>query len=245
MKAVVLAGGKGTRLAPYTRVFPKPMMPIGDKAILEILLCQMRRAGIDDVVLTVGHLAGLMRAFFQDGSQLGLKIGYSYEEHPLGTAGPLALVDGLGQGTFLVTNGDVLTTLDIADLLDFHHQHGGIATIATHHRQVHIDLGVIQTDGEHTILGYTEKPTIDYHVSMGLYVFEPEALSFIPKGTYLDFPDLVKLMLAAGKKVVAYPFEGYWQDLGRPDDYEQANIDFETMRSQFLPEEDPWTGESH
>lgn len=243
MKAVILAGGKGARLAPYTRVFPKPMMPIGDKAILEILLHQMRRAGVTEAILTVGHLAGLLRAFFQDGAHLGLKINYSYEEHPLGTAGPLALIGGLEQ-TFLVANGDVLTTLDIADLVRFHRQHGGIATIATHHRKVHIDLGVIQTNGDQSITGYIEKPDIDYQVSMGLYVFEPAALAYIPKNEYLDFPDLVKKMLQAGERVMAYPFSGYWQDLGRPDDYEQANIDFEHMRAEFLPEEERWTGES-
>jgi NDP-sugar pyrophosphorylase family protein len=245
MKAVVLAGGKGTRLAPYTRVFPKPMMPIGDKAILEILLYQMKRAGVDEAILTVGHLAGLMRAFFQDGSHLGLKIRYSYEDHPLGTAGPLSLVEGLKDDTFLVTNGDVLSTLDIGDLIAFHRAQGGIATIATHHRKVHIDLGVIEVNGDYSIKDYIEKPTIPYQVSMGMYVFEPRALDFIPYNQYLDFPDLIKLLLEKGERVVAYPFEGYWQDLGRPDDYEQANEDFERMRAQFLPEEEPWTGESH
>lgn len=238
MKAVVLAGGKGARLAPYTRVFPKPMMPIGDKAILEVLLLQMRRAGVDEVILTVGHLAGLMRAFFQDGSQLGLKIRYSIEKQPLGTAGPLSLIGTSDLAdTFLVSNGDVLTTLDIADLIKFHKSTGAIATIATHERSVHIDLGVIQTNGDHTIKGYIEKPDIDYLVSMGLYIFEPAVLNYIPMGKYLDFPDLVKKMIAAGERVAAYPFSGYWQDLGRPDDYEQANIDFEHMRSQFLPED--------
>lgn len=236
MKAVILAGGKGARLAPYTRVFPKPMMPIGDKAILEVLLLQMKHAGVDEVILTVGHLAGLMRAFFQDGSQLGLKIRYSYEKKPLGTAGPLALVGELDE-TFLVSNGDVLTTLGIADLLTFHRETGAIATIATHQRSVHIDLGVIHTNGDHTINEYIEKPNIDYQVSMGLYVFEPRVLSYIPRGEYLDFPELVKIMLKAGERVSAYPFSGYWQDLGRPDDYEQANIDFELMRSEFLPED--------
>jgi len=236
MKAVILAGGKGARLAPYTRVFPKPMMPIGDKAILEILLMQMQRAGVDEVILTVGHLAGLMRAFFQDGSHLGLHITYSREEQPLGTAGPLSLITGLDE-TFLVANGDVLTTLSIPDLVAFHRRQGALATIATHHRSVHIDLGVIQTNGDQTIKGYIEKPDIDYLVSMGLYVFEPAVLAYVPHGRYLDFPDLVKKLLAAGRRVTAYPFDGYWQDLGRPDDYEQANLDFEEMRAQFLPEE--------
>jgi len=236
VKAVVLAGGKGARLAPYTRIIPKPMMPIGDKAILEVMLHQMRRAGIHEVILTVGHLAGLMRAFFQDGSQLGLNICYSLEDHPLGTAGPLGLIDGLDE-TFMVCNGDVLTTLDMRDLMDFHKQNMGVATIASHMRQVHIDLGVIQTNGDHSIVGYQEKPIIDYLVSMGIYIFEPEVLKYIPRGQYLDFPDLIKILVADNKKVMAYPFDGYWEDLGRPDDYEQANADFEQMRSQFLPEE--------
>ncbi len=237
MKAVVLAGGKGTRLAPFTRIIPKPMMPVGDKAILEILLIQMRRAGITDVVLTVGHLAGLMRAFFQDGSHLGVRVSYSYEETPLGTAGPLAFIDGLDE-TFLVTNGDVLTTLDIRNLIEFHRKQGGVATIATHQRKVNIDLGVIHADKDFRIDSYTEKPTLNYLVSMGMYVFEPEALAHIKRGEYLDFPDLVKMMIASGQKVVAFPFDGYWQDLGRPDDYEQASIDFDSMRSKFLPGEE-------
>ena len=244
MTGVVLAGGKGARLAPYTRIIPKPMMPIGDKAILEVMLHQLRRAGITEVILTVGHLAGLMRAYFQDGEQLGVHIFYSYEEHPLGTAGPLALIDGLHE-TFLVCNGDVLTTLNIQDLIMFHKQNHGMATIASHQRQVHIDLGVIEMNGDHTIIGYQEKPTIEYLVSMGIYIFEPAVLRYIPKHKYLDFPDLIKLLIADHKKVVAYPFDGYWEDLGRPDDYEQANLDFEQMRSLFLPEEDTWIGEYH
>ncbi len=236
MKAVVLAGGKGARLAPYTRIIPKPMMPIGDKAILEVMLYQMRIAGIEEVVLTVGHLAGLMRAFFQDGSHLGLHITYSYEDHPLGTAGPLSLITGL-EDTFMVCNGDVLTTLDMRELIAFHKSNRGVATIASHQRQVRIDLGVIQVISDQTVVGYLEKPTMDYLVSMGIYIFEPQVLSYIPKGEYLDFPDLIKLLVADHQKVVAYPFDGYWEDLGRPDDYEQANIDFEQMRDQFLPGE--------
>ncbi len=236
MKAVILAGGKGARLVPYTRLLPKPMMPIGDKAILEILLSQLKHHGVEEVVLTVGHLAGLMRAFFQDGSALGLKIAYSYEEQPLGTAGPLAGIEGLTE-TFLVANGDILTTLDFTDLIRFHHaQKDALITIATHQRKVNIDLGVLETNGDHTVKGYIEKPNLDYLVSMGVYVFEPGVLEFIPKNKYLDFPDLVLKLIAAGKEVCAYPFDGYWQDLGRQDDYEQANIDFAQMRSQFLPE---------
>ena len=208
MKAVVLAGGKGTRLAPYTKVLPKPLMPIGDMPILEVILRQMKCAGIDDVVLTVGHLSELMRTFFQDGSRFGLHINYSYEDKPLGTAGPIALVGGLDE-TFLVTNGDVLTTLHFGELINFHKEGGAIATIAVHHRKVKIDLGVIQWDGSSQITGYIEKPSYDYCVSMGIYIFEPRVLDYIPSGQYLDFPDLVLKLIAAGEKVLGYEYEGY------------------------------------
>jgi len=236
MKAVVLAGGKGTRLAPYTKILPKPLMPIGDMPILEVLLRQMRNAGIDEVILTVGHLSELLRAFFKDGSQFGIHITYSYESIPLGTAGPISLIQGL-EDTFLVTNGDVLTTLNLQNLLSFHHQQKGIATIAVHHRKEKIDLGVIQWDGDYRITGYIEKPTYEYMVSMGIYVFEPRVLNYIPYGQYLDFPNLVQILIQAGERVVGYSFDGYWQDLGRPDDYENASHDFENMRADFLGEE--------
>lgn len=233
MKAIVLAGGKGTRLAPYTKILPKPLMPIGEMPILELILRQMKMAGIDDVVLTVGHLSELMRAFFQDGKRLGINISYNYEDKPLGTAGPIAMVEGLDE-TFMVINGDVLTTLRFDDLLRFHKDHNAVATIAAHQRQVKIDLGVIQWDKDHLISGYIEKPSYDYSVSMGVYVFDKRVVKYIPRGEYLDFPNLVHILIKAGEKVAGYPFEGYWQDLGRRDDYEQAIIDFENKRSEFL-----------
>lgn len=236
MKAVILAGGKGTRLAPYTHILPKPLMPIDDMPILEVLLRQMKRAGVNHVVLTVGHLSSLLRAYFGTGEQWGLDISYSYEDKPLGTAGPIALVPGLDK-TFLVTNGDVLTMLNLRKLVAFHKQKGGIATIAAHRRQVKIDLGVIQWDGDDRVSGYIEKPTTDYTVSMGMYIFEPRVLEYIPVGEYLDFPDLILKLLANGEKVCGYTFDGYWMDLGRPDDYAQANEDFSRMRKQFLPDE--------
>lgn len=235
MHAVVLAGGKGTRLAPFTTVLPKPLMPIGDMPILEVLLRQMKRAGIDDVILTVGHLSELMKTFFQDGSRFGLQVSYSFEEKPLGTAGPLSLVSGLNE-TFLVTNGDVLTTLRFQDLITFHKEQNAVATIAVHQRKVKIDLGVIQWNGGPCIMDYIEKPTYDYCVSMGVYVFEPKVLDYIPHDQYMDFPSLVLKMIAAGEKIVGYKYDGYWQDLGRPDDYEIATTDFERLRDQFLPE---------
>lgn len=236
MQAVVLAGGKGTRLAPYTNILPKPLMPIGDMPILEVLLRQMKAAGFNQVTLTVGHLAELLEAFFKDGQRFGMHICYSIEDHPLGTAGPLAMVGGL-EDTFLVCNGDVLTTLDIKELLKFHREQRGIATIAMHRRHVKINLGVIQTNDSHEITGYQEKPSMDYMVSMGIYMFEPRILNYIKPSTYLDFPDLILRVLAAGEKVFGYPFDGYWQDLGNPEDYQQAQQDFEEMRAQFMVDE--------
>jgi len=235
MKAVVLAGGKGTRLAPYTKILPKPLMPIDDMPILEILLRQMKRAGIEEVILTVGHLSELFRAFFQNGERFGLNIQYSFEKEPLGTAGPLSLINYLDE-TFLVTNGDVLTNLDIQTLIDFHHKSGGIATIAAFERRVKIDLGVIHYNGAHEVVGYYEKPSYNFSVSMGIYVFEPGVLGYIPYNRYLDFPNLVKKLLEAGERVISYPFDGYWMDLGREDDYEQAVKDFSTLKSQILGE---------
>jgi NDP-sugar pyrophosphorylase family protein len=242
MKAVVLAGGKGTRLAPYTTILPKPLMPIGDMPILEILLRQMNRYGVDEVILTVGHLSHLMCAFFQDGRQFGVKIRYSFEECPLGTAGPLSLIEGLDE-TFFVSNGDVLSTLNYQDLLAYHRHCGGIATIAAHVRKVHIDLGVIQRNEKNEIIGYLEKPSYDYYVSMGIYIFEPRVLSYIPYNSYLDFPDLVLKLILAGERVVSYPYDGYWMDLGRVDDYEQAVKDFENLRPQILGDETCLAGE--
>jgi len=237
MKAVILAGGKGTRLAPYTKILPKPLVPIGDMPILEILLRQMKQAGVDQVILTVGHLAELIRAFFQEGQRFGLQIDYSFENEPLGTAGPLSLIAERIDDTFLVTNGDVLTTLDLRELVAAHRRSGAIATIASHSRKVKIDLGVLQFNGSDELIGYIEKPTYDYCVSMGIYVFEPGVLEYIPYGQYLDFPDLVLKLIKAKERVIGYRFDGYWQDLGRLEDYEQAVQEFETLRPQILGEE--------
>jgi NDP-sugar pyrophosphorylase family protein len=208
-------------------------MPIGNMPILEVMIRQMKCAGFDEVILTVGHLAELLQAFFNNGSRYGLNIRYSFEDTPLGTAGPIALVSGLN-GTFLVCNGDVLTDLDLKDLVRFHHEKRGIATIAMHHRKVDINLGVIQSEPDHKITGYLEKPALEYMVSMGIYIFEPRVLSYIQPNTYFDFPDLVHKLIESGENVYGYPFDGYWMDLGNPTDYMQAQHDFESMQSQFL-----------
>jgi len=236
MKAIILAGGKGTRLAPYTKILPKPLVPIGDMPILEVMIHQLKRSGVDEITLTVGHLANLLQAFFNNGSRYGIKIDYSYEEKPMGTVGPLSLLPRAKEA-FFVSNGDVLTTLDLQELYASHLSSGAAATIATHHRHIKIDLGVIEVDSNQRVTAYTEKPTLDYAVSMGIYVFEPRVIDYIPPRQYFDFPNLVQVLLARGEKVNAFPFEGYWQDLGNPQDYEQAIQDFERMRAEFLGEE--------
>jgi NDP-mannose synthase len=232
MKAVILAGGKGSRLAPYTTVLPKPLMPIVDTPILEIVLKQLKNHGFDDVVLAVGHLAPLIKTYFGDGSDLGIRITYIHEASPLGTAGPLANIDGLTE-TFLVMNGDILTDLDYSKLVEHHRDGGGIMTIATYKRTVKIDFGVLETvDGG--VNKYVEKPALDYVVSMGIYVMEPAVRDHIKSGEYMDLPDLVRLLLASGERVQAFPFGGRWLDIGRQEDFTEAQTQFEEHRDHFL-----------
>ena len=235
MRAVILAGGKGTRLKPYTVAFPKPLVPVDDMPILEIVLRQLHYYGFTQVTMAVGHLAELLMAYFGDGSKYGLKINYSKEEMPLGTAGPLTLIPGLTD-TFLVMNGDILTTLNYSDLLAFHHQQQAAATIAMYQRDVKIDLGVIKTNDRNELIDYIEKPSYAYRVSMGVYIFEPRVLDYIPAEQRLDFPDLVHKLLQNNEKVMGYSFDGYWLDIGRPDDYERAVEEFARLRSEFLKE---------
>lgn len=235
MKAVILAGGRGTRLAPYTTVFPKPMLPIGERPILEIILKQLSQYGFTDIVLSVGYLSELIQAYFRNDHRIPNEVNLTYvrEGEPLGTAGSLSLVPNLKE-TFLVMNGDVLTTLDYKKLVEFHRKERGLVTIAMHKRQVKIDFGVISTNGNSELVGYDEKPTLDYSVSMGVYIFEPKAIAYIEAGKRFDFPDLIKLLLAKGEKVVGYSSSDYWLDIGRHDDYAEAVENFKKMEGLFL-----------
>lgn len=228
MRAIILAGGKGVRLAPLTDVIPKPLVPLGGMPIMEVVIRQLKAHGFRNITLAVGYLSELIKAYFQDGSRWGVEIDYSYESQPLGTAGPLALIKGLDE-TFLVMNADVLTNLDYQEALRYHQQHGDLATICAYQRQVKIDLGVIIPDGAGRIKDYVEKPTTSYLVSMGIYFFEPQVMDFIPPGKYLDFPDLVRLLLQAGHTVHYHPFAGYWLDIGRHEDYATAAAEFENI----------------
>ena len=232
MRVIILAGGKGVRLAPLTEVIPKPLVPIGGMPILEIVIRQLQRQGFRHITLAVGYMAELIQAYFQDGAKFGVKIDYSFEDTPLGTVGPLSLIKGL-KDTFLLMNADVLSDINYTKLIDYHRAHKGIATIGAFERQVTIDLGVILSNGHCHVIDYVEKPTTSYLVSMGIYVFEPKILSYIGKETYLDFPDLIRILLQDGKKVNYYPFGGYWLDIGRHDDYATAADEFDKIKEQF------------
>jgi NDP-sugar pyrophosphorylase family protein len=234
LRAIILAGGKGVRLAPLTEVIPKPLVPLGGIPIMEIVVRQLRRYGFHHITLAVGYLAELIQAYFGDGSRWGVTIDYSHESSPLGTAGPLALIDGLDD-TFLVMNADVLTNIDYQKLVCFHREQSGIATIGAFERQVQTDLGVIISDGHSRVKDYIEKPTHQHLVSMGIYVFEPKVLDFIRGKDYLDFPDLVQLLIQAELPVCYYHFLGYWLDIGRHEDYWKANMEFESLKYQFIP----------
>jgi NDP-sugar pyrophosphorylase family protein len=205
--AVILAGGKGSRLAPYTTVLPKPLLPVGDRAILEVVLRQLRAAGFGEIVIAVGHLAHLVQAVLGDGTEHGVRIRYLVEDEPLGTAGSLAGIEGLSD-TFLMMNGDVLTDLDYMDLVTAHVDAGNVMTIATHEREVATDYGVLHTNGRvgatHAVIAYEEKPRLQYRVSMGVYVLEPAAIGYVPGGEAFDVPDLVQALLRAGEPVGSY-----------------------------------------
>lgn len=235
MRAIILAGGKGTRLAPYTTVFPKPLVPVGDMPILEIVIRQLCYFGIHEITLAVGHLAELIEAYFGDGSRFGVKIDYSREEKPLGTAGPLSLVKGL-DSAFLVMNGDLLTTLDFRSLVEQHSRSGAVATVAAYERQIKIDLGILDIDAEGKLRKYVEKPTYIHRVSMGIYVFNPLALSYLEPNTYFDLPDLVSRLLEEELPVAAHVFKGFWLDIGRPADYTFAVENDEVIKSALLHE---------
>jgi NDP-mannose synthase len=224
-QAVILAGGRGTRLAPYTSILPKPLMPIGDQSILELVVGRLADQGLTDITFSVGYLSHLIRAVFDHVPDHRATISYVHEDAALGTAGPLRLIDGLDR-TFIVMNGDVLTTLDFRELLHHHAQQRNMITIATHERTVKINYGVLYVDPDdpdsQLVQAYEEKPEIASTVSMGIYVLEPRALGFLPAEGYFDFPDLVQALLAAGERVGTYAHSGLWFDIGRHDDYQQA-----------------------
>jgi len=231
MRAVILAGGKGTRLRPYTAVLPKPLVPVADRPILELVIRQLARHGFTRIDLSVGHLGGLIKAYL-DHVELPreVELRYSWEDAPLGTAGALRQIESLDE-PFLAMNGDILTTLDFAQLMRFHRGHEGALTVATHRQTVPIDLGVIESE-DGFVRKYVEKPTMRFDVSMGVYAYDPEALELIPEGRF-DFPDVVDAMLEAGRKVAVYTGPGVWFDIGTVSEHERAVAEIEAHPELF------------
>jgi len=221
LKAVIQAGGKGTRLAPYTLILPKPMMPVGEQPVIEILLKWLRRNSIEEVSITTGHLAHILKAFCQDGEQWGMKINYCEEPEPLGTVGSLQLIKDVLTEPFLMLNGDLITDLDLIAFKKCHMESEAPLTIATTIKHVDIDLGVLDTkDGR--VVTFKEKPRLPMEVSMGLYIMNPDILEFIPKGVPFGFDNLMVALLDRGVPVNTYRHDGRWMDIGRVDDFMKA-----------------------
>jgi NDP-sugar pyrophosphorylase family protein len=236
VRVVILAGGKGTRLKPYTTVFPKPLMPIGEMPILEVVLRQLKYFGFRRITLSVNHMAELIQTFFGSGEKLGLDISYCMEDTPLGTAGSLSLVKDLTD-TFLVMNGDLLTTIDYSQMVQNHIHFSADATIGVFPREVKIDFGVLELDADGSLLEYREKPQFEYLVSMGVNAFRKSVTEFIPTNEYLDIPTLMMNLKKAGKSVKTFRSDCEWLDIGRPDDYEKAAELFEHSKHNYLKEE--------
>jgi NDP-sugar pyrophosphorylase family protein len=234
-RAILLAGGQGTRLRPYTVVLPKPLMPIGEYPILEVVIRQLVRHAFDHVTIAVNHQAELIKAFFGDGSRWHVRIDYSLEDEPLGTMGPLRLIPDLPEH-FLVMNGDVLTDLDFADFHAEHTRANRLFTISSHQREQKVDYGVLMTDADGTLRVFQEKPVTDYEVSMGIYMVSRTILPFIPAQGPFGFDELMRDLLHARQTVHVRRFNGYWLDIGRADDYQQAIDEFSSTRRRFLHE---------
>ncbi|MEU0879238.1 sugar phosphate nucleotidyltransferase [Lentzea sp. NPDC005914] len=235
MHAVILAGGRGVRLRPYTTALPKPLVPIGEEyAILDIILQQLGTRGFDRVTLAIGHLGSLIRAFVGDGSRWKLRVDYSEEKAPLSTIGPLLNFVDLLPEHFLVMNGDVLTNLDYTALMEHHIACGAPLTVATYQRKVKIDFGTLSAE-QGRIVNFVEKPELYYGVSMGVYAMSRKTLTPYPRNVPFGLDDLVLDLLDRGEEPAAYEFGGYWLDIGRPDDYDEANRNFERLRPVLLP----------
>ncbi len=229
MKAVILAGGKGIRLRPYSIVIPKPLVPLGDKPILEILIERLKHSGISELILCVNHLAELIMSYFGDGSKYDVQIEYSIEDMPLSTVAPIKLLKKLPEN-FLVLNGDLLTDLDFATLYNYHLGKNGLLTVAVYKRKINIDFGVMEIDEEKKVaVGFKEKPGYELNVSMGVYVFNRKILDFIPDNETFGFDNLMRCLLDQKQLVHIYHYDGYWLDIGRPDDYEKAIEDIDRL----------------
>ena len=221
-QAVIMAGGKGTRLQPYTYVLPKPLVPLGERPILEFILRKLAAAGFTQVTIVAGYKAEILMAVIGDGERFGLAIKYFVEETPLGTMGALSLLDNLADN-FLVMNGDICTDLDFARLYQAHSIGMPALTVASYPRKERLELGILDLNDEHTrIVGFREKPVLEMWVSMGVYALNRRAVSHIPRNTFFGFDTLMHTLLNKGEAIGSYPFAGRWHDIGRPDDYAEV-----------------------
>ena len=221
LDAVILAGGKGTRLQPFTSDIPKPLVPVGDTPIIEILLRQLKKSGVGRVHIAVNHLAHLIMALLGDGTSLGLNISYSVEDKPLSTVAPIKLIKDLPEH-FIVANGDVLTDIDVRKLYDYHLSRRAALTIATYIRTEKIDFGVLESSADGRVVQFSEKPNFQFAVSMGVYVFSRDVLKYVPENKPFGFDELVLTLLQHHEPVLQYPYDGFWLDIGRTDDYQRA-----------------------
>jgi len=233
MQAVILAGGKGTRLRPYTAVLPKPLVPIGDYPIMEIVVRQLKKHGVREIVVSTGHLAELIESYFGNGKKYGVCISYVRERKPLNTAGALGIISML-KGDFLVMNGDVLTTLDYRDLFSFHKKRKGIATIAVTKRFVRDNYGVVEMNDDFALADYHEKPTRSYYISMGINILNVRCKKFIGKNESISMPDLLLRLKRNGEKIMCFRSEDRWLDIGRIEDFTVAQYEFKKNQEKYI-----------
>lgn len=233
MRAIILAGGKGVRLRPYTTLIPKPMVPLGGKmSILEVVLTQLSQSGFTHVTLAVNHLSHLIMAYFGDGSRWGLKLDYSLEDEPLSTIGPLTLIDDLPEN-FLVMNGDILCDLNYREFYNSHAAAKADVSVSVYKREVKIDFGVLKYDKSMTLREFQEKPAYSFDVSMGIYCLSKTVIEKLPRGSVYGFDNLMLDGIRDGGNIKICPFDGYWLDIGRPDDYEYADQNFDRLSEQL------------
>jgi NDP-mannose synthase len=221
---VILAGGRGTRMSPYTSVIPKPLLPVGQTPILELVLRHLAEHGITRATLALGYMSRYFRSFLRNNDEIAglVEIDCVEESRPMGTAGAIKSIAGLDE-TFLVMNGDILTDLDVNALYEWHRQQGAVLTIATHNQPVRLDFGIVKTGADGSVVDYIEKPTLYHQVSMGIYLYEPCVLNWIGVDERLDFPDLVLRLVRDGRKVSTFATDSLWMDLGRHEDFQRAN----------------------
>jgi len=230
-----MTGGKGMRMAPYTKVLPKGLLPVGERPILEIIVKQLRYYGFTSITMACGYLAPLIQTYFADGGRMGVAIRYEVENEPLGTAGPLRSLTHIAE-PFLLINCDVLTTLDFRRFREFHLEGDSLLTIASQNKAVPIELGVMETEAEY-VTGFVEKPAHSAHVSMGIYMMSPDILRYIPGNRAFDIPDVIQSLLKANQKIRHYENSSFWLDIGRPSDYTRANEEFQRLRPILLPDD--------